>query len=152
MLCAGMLVVAALPAHAVDELQSSFAFAEALAPVAMVFAQGASTLPTFAAFGGGVALLTTPNVLLLINNAAGNAELTRLFRNVSFWIDAVAAGGAFVFGVASMAGLFGFESELRAQGALYIGISLPLAIAAIVDLLPYAVESRLPDSGLDRAN
>lgn len=137
--CASFLAVSS-PVFAYDELQRSFAVVETLVPVALVFAQGADNLPEFAAFAGSLLLLSTPNVAMLLSEAAGLGGLTRTLRDVNFWIDAVAAVGSLGIGIAMWAGVFGTEPDIRGQGAIYVGLSLPLAFGALIDTIPFAVE------------
>ncbi len=136
-----LLVFVIMPAIAADRIQRTVSIAESFVPLALLLMQGTDTTFELAVVGGSMVLHTIPNVLMLIGEATARAELTRLTRWANFGIDGATALGLFGVGIAYLAGAFGPEADLRAQGGIYLALSIPAAVAAFVDFLPYSVES-----------
>ncbi len=136
-----LFVFAVIPAVASERVQRTVSIAESFIPLAFLLVQGTDTPFELAVVGGSVVLHTVPNALMLIGEATGRAELTRITRWANFGIDSAMAGGLLGVGIAYLAGAFGPEADLRAQGGIYLALSIPAAVAAFVDFLPYSVES-----------
>ncbi len=136
-----LLVLAISPVIAADRVGRTVSVAEAFVPLALLLMQGTDTPFELAVVGGSVVLHTVPNALMLIGEATGRAELTRITRWANFGIDSAMATGLLGVGIAHLAGAFGPEADLRAQGGVYLALSIPAAVAAFVDFLPYSVES-----------
>lgn len=99
-----------------ERLQRSVAAVEALVPLALLLAQGTDTPFELAVVGGSVLLQTVPNVLMLVGEATARPQFTRITRWTNFGIDSAIAGGLFGVGIAYLAGAFGQEADIRAQG------------------------------------
>ena len=136
-----LLVLAISPVIAADRVGRTVSVAEAFVPLALLLMQGTDTPFELAVVGGSVVLHTVPNALMLIGEATGRAELTRIMRWANFGIDSAMATGLLGVGIAHLAGAFGPEADLRAQGGVYLALSIPAAVAAFVDFLPYSVEA-----------
>lgn len=135
-----LLAFTVSPASASDRIQRTVSVVESLVPLALLLAQGTDNPFELAVVGGGVVLLTVPNVLMLIGEATARANLTRITRWANFGIDSAVAAGLLGVGVAYLAGAFGPQADLRAKGGIYLALSIPAAVAAFVDFLPYSVE------------
>jgi hypothetical protein len=129
-------------AFSADRIQRSVAVAEAFVPVALLITQGTDTPFELGVFGASVVLQSVPNVLMLIGESTMRPELTRIARWANFGIDSSIAAGLFGVGIAYLAGAFGPDADIRSRGGFYLALSLPAAVAAFVDFLPYSVESR----------
>ncbi len=136
-----LLAFVIFPAIAADRVQRTVSIVESFVPLALLLMQGTDSAFELAVAGGSVVLHTVPNVVMLIGEATARAELTRLTRWANFGIDSATAVGLFGVGIAYLAGAFGPEADLRAQGGIYLALSIPAAVAAYADFLPYSIES-----------
>lgn len=137
---AALLVSFLYPVVASETLQRSVAVAESLIPVALLGLQGTDTPFEYSMFLLSAGLQTAPNVLMLYAESSGRSDLTRISRWVNFGVDSALAAGLFGVGIAYLAGAFGAETDTRSRGGFYLAMSIPAAVAAYVDFLPYSVE------------
>jgi len=142
-----LLLLAICPVIASDRVQRTVSTVESFVPLALLLTQGADTQFELAVVGASLGLQTVPNVLMLIGEATGRAELTRITRWANFGIDSAVAAGLVGVGIAYLAGAFGTEADLRSQGGVYLALSIPAAVAAFADFVPYTVESAARSEG-----
>ena len=138
------LVVLVLPAPvsaSPDAFQRTVATTETFMPLGLLLIQGTDTPLELAAFAGSLVLQTAPNVIMLLAEQRDLARATTVLRWTNFGIDCAIGAGALGVGIAYLAGAFGPGADLRMLGGLYLALSIPAAVAAFADTVPYAVES-----------
>ena len=137
----GLLCVAAPLSAGPDTFQKSISVAESFVSLGLLFVQGTDTPLELAAFAGTFALQTVPNIMMLLGERAGAPQFTRIMRWTNFGVDCAIGAGAIGVGIAYLAGAFGPGADLRMLGGLYLALSIPAAVAAYADTVPYAVEN-----------
>ena len=129
------------PLYAVpDAFQKVVAVSEAFVPLVLLLAQGTDTPLEVGAFAGSVILQTIPNAMMVLAEGADLGQLTRIMRWINFGLDCGIAVGALGIGTAYFTGAFGAGADLRMTGGLYLALSIPAAVAAYADSIPYAIE------------
>lgn len=132
-------LVAATTASGQDRFLRTVSIAETVAPLGLLLVQGIDDGTEAALLTGAILLHSTPSALLLIAESAGNAPMTRLFRLVSSGAAATSAAVSLGMGIAVFAGAFP-ELGWREYAPSLMAASVPALFAALVDLLPYAIE------------
>ncbi len=138
-IAAVVLGAVATPARAFDRFLRVVAIAEAVAPAALLVAQGVDTPLEAGVLGGAVALHTLPNIVLLLAESNDDARLTRTMRIVSAGAGFTSAAGSLGMGIALELGAFP-DASWTSNAGLFAAAAVPALFAGLVDLVPYSLE------------
>lgn len=139
-LALAFLAATATPASALDRFLRVVAVAEAVAPAALLVAQGVDTPLEAGVLGGAVALHTIPAIVLLLAEANDDARLTRAMRIVSAGAGFTTAVGSLGTGIALELGAFA-DASWASNAGLFAATAVPALFAGLVDLVPYSLEA-----------